>query len=142
MLESFAKHAQVGLQISAKTLDKDEHHLIEDVALTLGRAIAQAVTDKPIRRFADILVPMDDALIACAIDLGGRPYYEGPLPDPMFDHFMRSLCHEAGLTCHLVVMRGRDPHHITEGAFKALARALHQAWQPAASLQSTKGEVD
>jgi imidazoleglycerol-phosphate dehydratase len=142
MLESFAKHSGAAVQLSAKSLDQDEHHLVEDVAITIGRALKQAVGEAPIKRFGDVTIPMDDALVAAVLDFGGRSYYEGPLPDPMFDHFFRSLCHEAGITCHLGVIRGRDPHHITEAAFKAFARALHQAWQPAGKIQSTKGEVE
>lgn len=142
MLQSFAKHSGASLKLSAKSLDKDEHHLTEDIAITLGQAVRNAVADHGIARFGQQFIPMDDALIACVVDLGGRPYFEGRLPEPMYEHFFRSFAHEAGLTLHFDVIRGRDPHHIIEATFKALARALKQAWQPAADVQSTKGEVE
>jgi imidazoleglycerol-phosphate dehydratase len=142
MLLSFAKHSGAGLTVTAKSLDKDDHHLAEDVAITLGRAIKEAVDGAAIKRFGHEVVPMDDALVGCYVDLGGRPYYEGALPEVLYEHVLRSLCHEAGLTCHVVVIRGRDPHHTVEAAFKALGRSLKQAWQKAADVQSTKGEVE
>lgn len=142
MLESFAKHSGAALTVAAKSLDGDEHHLAEDVALTLGRAVREATQGKALRRFGHEVVPMDDALVGCYADLGGRGYYEGPLPDPFYDHFLRSFCHEAGLTCHTVVIRGRDVHHTVEAAFKALARSLRQSWGKAEGVQSTKGEVE
>lgn len=142
MLQSFAKHSGAGLKLSATSLDKDEHHLAEDVAITLGQAVRKAVADQKLARFGQQFIPMDDALVACVLDLGGRSYYEGPLPDPLYEHFLRSFAHEAGVTLHLDVIRGRDPHHIIEAAFKSLARSLNQAWQPASDVQSTKGEVE
>jgi len=142
MLGSFAKHSGAAIQLSAKSLDKDEHHLVEDVAITLGQAVRKAVADRKIARFGQQVIPMDDALVACALDLGGRPYFEGTLPDPIYEHFLRSFAFEAGLTLHMDVIRGRDPHHIVEAAFKSLARGLKQAWQPTTDVQSTKGEVE
>lgn len=142
MLVSFAKHSGAGIQLTAKSLDKDEHHLVEDVAITLGQAVKKAVADQKIARFGHQFIPMDDALVACALDLGGRPYFEGKLPEPMYEHFLRSFAFEAGLTLHLDVIHGRDPHHIIEAAFKALARGLKEAWQPATDVQSTKGRVE
>jgi imidazoleglycerol-phosphate dehydratase len=142
MLESFAKHSGASLQVSAKSLDKDEHHLAEDVAITLGQALRKAIEGRAIERFGTQFIPMDDALVACVLDAGGRPYYEGKLPDPTWEHFFRTFSHEAGLTLHLEVIRGRDPHHVAEAAFKAVARSLRQAWRDAGEVQSTKGEVE
>ena len=142
MLQSFAKHSGAALHLSAKSLDKDEHHLTEDVAITLGQAVRKAIEGHAIERFAHRIIPMDDAVVGCALDAGGRPYYEGQLPDHMYEHFLRSFAHEARITLHLQVIRGRDPHHVTEAAFKALARSRRQAWQPASDVQSTKGEVE
>ena len=142
MLSSFAKHSGAGVQLSAKSLDKDEHHLVEDVAITLGQAVRKAVAGANIARFGQQFIPMDDALVACVLDLGGRPYFEAKLPDALYEHFLRSFAFEAGATIHIDTIRGRDPHHVIEAAFKALARALRQAWQPATNIQSTKGEVE
>ena len=76
--------------------------------------------DALLDRFAHETIPMDDALVDIVLDAGGRSYYDGRLPDPMHEHVLRSLAHEAGLTLHVDVRRGRDPHHVTEAAFKAL----------------------
>lgn len=142
MLESLAKHARLGLAVSAESRDGDEHHVAEDVAITLGQALRSAVGSRPIQRFAHEVLPMDDALVGVYLDAGGRSYYEGKLPNPLYEHFLRSLAHEAGLTLHVNVMRGRDEHHVTEAAFKALARCLRRALAPADAVASTKGTVE
>ena len=141
MLQSFGKHCGGSLQLTAKSLDKDDHHLTEDVAIALGQAVRKIIS-QPVERFAQKFIPMDDALVACAMDAGGRAYYEGGNLEPNFDHFFRSFAQEAGITLHLQVIRGRDPHHIAEAAFKAVARCLRDAWRPVESIQSTKGEVE
>ena len=142
MLESFAKHGRFTLRLRCESKDKDPHHTIEDVAIVLGQAVKKVLEAGPVKRFAHDFVPMDDALIACVVDAGGRAYYEGRLPDPMYEHFMRSFAHEAGITLHLEVIRGRDPHHVTEATFKALARCLHRALESADDVASTKGKVE
>jgi imidazoleglycerol-phosphate dehydratase len=86
-------------------------------------------------------MPMDDALVQVALDLGGRAYYRGPVPSSLYDHFLRSLAENAALTLHVRVLRGRDRHHIVEAAFKALGLALRHALAPGDSVFSTKGEV-
>jgi imidazoleglycerol-phosphate dehydratase len=84
---------------------------------------------------------MDDALVHCALDLGGRPYYEGPLPSTLYDHWMRSFSDHARATLHLRVLRGRDRHHIVEAAFKALGLAVRDALVDSGAVFSTKGSV-
>ena len=82
---------------------------------------------------------MDDALVQVVLDLGGRPYYRGPLPSSLYDHWMRSFADHAGLTLHVRVVRGEDRHHIVEAAFKALGFALRDALTETAAVNSTKG---
>lgn len=141
MLASLDRHGDLELRVKAASLDGDPHHLIEDVALTLGEALRRATEGKSIVRFAHEVIPMDDALVGCYLDAGGRPYYEGALPEVAFEHFLRSLALEAKFTLHVNVMRGRDVHHITEAAFKGLGRCLKQALHRSATIASTKGRV-
>jgi len=84
---------------------------------------------------------MDDALVHCALDLGGRPYYRGPLPSALYDHWMRSFSDNARATLHLRVLRGRDRHHVVEAAFKALGLAVRDAFVDSGAVFSTKGGV-
>lgn len=142
MLGSFAKHGGFALRVQCESKDKDPHHAIEDVAIVLGQAIRKTIEAGPVKRFAHDTIPMDDALVAVYVDAGGRSYYEGRLPDAMYEHFLRSLAHEAGLTLHVDVMRGRDAHHVTEAAFKALGRSLRRALEPTGEVASTKGKVE
>lgn len=141
MLGSFSKHGNFGLNVSARSKDGDEHHLVEDVAITLGLAFRKRREAAPVKRFAHEIIPMDDALVGVALDAGGRGYYRGSLPNPLYDHFLRSFAHEAGLTLHVDVMQGHDEHHVVEAVFKALGRALRHALEPASEVQSTKGEA-
>jgi imidazoleglycerol-phosphate dehydratase len=138
MLETLARYGGLGLVVSAR--GDLRHHVIEDTAIALGFAVAQETTG-PRVRYGHRVVPMDDALVECAIDLGGRPYYRGPLPSSLYDHWMRSFSDHAKATLHLRVLRGEDRHHVVEAAFKALGLALGEASRPAAELRSTKGEV-
>ena len=92
-------------------------------------------------RYGDRTVPMDEALVHCALDLGGRPYYRGPIPSSLYDHFMRSFSDNAKATLHLRVLRGTDRHHIVEGAFKALGFAVRDAFVDTGAVFSTKGGV-
>jgi imidazoleglycerol-phosphate dehydratase len=141
MLGTLARYANVGLVVEA-TGDLP-HHIAEDVAISLGKAIAR-LTPAACARYGDRTVPMDDALVHCALDLGGRAYYRGGLPSTRYEHFMRSLSDNAAMTLHLRVLRGRDRHHVIEAAFKALGLALRQALAAAAegdAVFSTKGSV-
>jgi imidazoleglycerol-phosphate dehydratase len=121
MLETLAKWSGYDITLHVVAKDHLEHHAIEDAAIALGKALRQSIDTGAIERTAHVLMPMDDALVSVALDLVERPYYEGPLPDPLMDHVMRSLATEGGFTLHVLTLRGRDPHHIVEAAFKGLA---------------------
>jgi len=138
MLTAFAKYSGLNLRISAR--GDLPHHLIEDVAITLGRAFRDIVPAGA-TRYGNRVVPMDDALVQVSVDIGGRPYYEGPLPSSLYDHWMRSFSNEAKSTIHVVVLRGRDRHHVVEAAFKALGLALRDALVDTGDTVSTKGSV-
>jgi imidazoleglycerol-phosphate dehydratase len=142
MIEAFAKHGRFQLKLTCESKDKDPHHATEDVAIVLGQAVRKTIEAGPVKRFGHEAVPMDDALVACYIDAGGRAYYEGRLPDPLYEHFLRSFANEAGINLHVDVMRGRETHHIVEAAFKALGRSLRRALEPADGVASTKGKVE
>ena len=138
MLTAFARYSGLDLRISAR--GDLPHHLIEDVAITLGRAFRDIVPAGA-TRYGNRVVPMDDALVQVSVDIGGRPYYEGPLPSSLYDHWMRSFSNEAKATIHVVVLRGRDRHHVVEAAFKALGLALRDALVDTGDTVSTKGAV-
>jgi imidazoleglycerol-phosphate dehydratase len=138
MLITLARYAGWRLELSAR--GDLRHHVIEDVAITLGLALADEMPES-CARYGDALVPMDDALVQAALDLGGRAWYQGRLPSRLYEHFLRSLAHNAVITLHLRVLRGRDRHHIVEAAFKALGLALRAALKPEGSVFSTKGSV-
>lgn len=142
MFETLAKWSGYDIDLHAQSKDKLEHHAIEDAAIALGKALREAIDVGAIERTASVTMPMDDALVLVALDLVERPYYEGPLPDAMMDHVMRSLATEGGFTLHIQTLRGRDAHHIVEAAFKGLALCLAQATRPRAARLSTKGGVD
>jgi len=141
MVETLAKWSGYDVKVHARSKDGLEHHLVEDVAITLGRAFRAAIDPGAIARVGHAYVPMDEALVLAAVDLVERPFYEGDLPDPMMDHFMRSFATEGGMTLHLVVVRGRNPHHVVEAAVKATAVAIREATKPRAERLSTKGAV-
>lgn len=138
MMETLARYAGLALTLEAR--GDLRHHLVEDVAITLGRAIRDAVPATAVR-YAHRVVPMDDALVEVALDLGGRPYYRGPLPSARYDHWMRSFADNAGATLHVIVRRGRDRHHIVEAAVKALGLALRDAMADSGAVFSAKGGV-
>ena len=140
MLTAFARYAKLDLSVDA-TGDL-RHHILEDVAISIGTLVARTVPDVA-ARYGDRTVPMDDALVHVALDLGGRSYYRGPLPSTLYDHWMRSFAENARLTLHVRVLRGRDPHHIIEAAFKALGMALRDAMRTGEGSEtfSTKGTV-
>ena len=139
MLVTFARHSALDLTVEAS--GDLRHHLIEDVAITLGEGLAPLVRT-PIRRYSHQVVAMDDALVAATLDAGGRSYYRGPVPSSLYEHFFRSWCENARVTLHLEVRRGRDRHHILEAAFKAAGFAWREALLPAADVFSTKGAVE
>lgn len=138
MLGTLARYGGFGLDIEAEGDLK--HHIIEDVAITLGLALAEEIPEA-CARYGSAVIPMDDALVHVALDAGGRPYYRGPVPSSLYDHFFRSFADNAALTLHIRVLRGIDRHHIVEAAFKALGLALRQALEPAGAVFSTKGAV-
>jgi len=163
MLSALAKHSLIDLDVQVTgDLGVDGHHTIEDTAIALGDALAQALGDKAgIARFGDALVPLDEALAQCVVDVSGRPYaVVGGEPDGMAQvriggtgvpyagsmtrHVVESLAAHAGLCVHLTLLAGRDPHHIVEAQYKALARALRAAVAPDARVRgvpSTKGAL-
>jgi imidazoleglycerol-phosphate dehydratase len=148
MLTSLARHGLLDLTVQADgDVQVDAHHTVEDVAIVLGQALRQALGDKSgIRRFGDSLVPLDEALVQCAVDVSGRPYCvhagepEGqeyavigggtagvPYIGSLTRHVLETLAFHAHLALHVRVLSGRDPHHVAEAQFKAVARALRDA---------------
>lgn len=138
MLATFARYA--GLDLTLHARGDLTHHIMEDVAITLGTAV-YAVIPPTAARYGERTIPMDDALVQAVVDTCGRFYYRGALKNRLYDHWMRSFCEHAKLTCHLRVLRGRDSHHLTEAAFKALALALRDAMVDSGTVFSTKGAV-
>src|SRR5436190_7825909 len=156
MLELFAKHGLFDLEITCKgDLEIDDHHSVEDVAITLGQCLTEALGDKAgIKRYGEAVVPMDEALCRSVIDLSGRFYlvYEvqtrrqkiGNFSVELAEHFWRSLAETARFNLHIDCLRGRNTHHILEGTFKATTRALRQAVSRDSritGLLSTKGAL-
>jgi imidazoleglycerol-phosphate dehydratase len=155
MLEALARHALLDLTIEAQgDLHVDGHHTVEDVGITLGLAIAKALGDRAgVRRYGDALVPLDEALVRAVVDVSGRPFLHYAIDIPKWQmlgdydvfltpEFFRALVLNAGLTAHLDLVRGDNPHHIVEAAFKAFARALDTATTPdprVTGVPSTKG---
>ena len=155
LLTAFAHHGLFDLEIRATgDLEVDEHHTVEDVALVLGAAVAEALGDRAgIQRFADASVPMDESLATAVVDVGGRPYAVidlpfrgervGGLPLQLVEHALESFARTSGTTLHLRGT-GRNDHHLAEAAFKALARALRGACAPdprRSGVASTKGTL-
>lgn len=156
MLKSFAKHGMFDLKMKVTgDLIVDCHHTVEDVGIVLGVAIAQALGDKKsIRRYGDIILPMDEALILCAIDLSGRPYLVfdaafssdmvGYFDTQMVKEFFYAVSYSAGMNLHIRKLSGENDHHIIEGMFKAFAKALDEATLRDGrikSVLSTKGSL-
>jgi imidazoleglycerol-phosphate dehydratase len=138
MMITLARYA--GLELNLTATGDLKHHLIEDVAIALGSAFA-ALLPETCARYGDRTIAMDDALVHVVLDTGGRPYYEGPLPSSLYDHWMRSFADNARMTLHVRILRGRDRHHIVEAAFKALGLALRDALVQTDAVFSTKGAV-
>ena len=160
MLTAFAKHSLTDLTIEAHgDTDIDVHHTVEDTAIVLGQAIRQALGDKSgISRYGDAVVPLDEALARAVVDISGRPYlvhdgepagFEyhligGHFTGSMVRHVFEAITFNAGLTVHVNVLTGRDPHHIAEAEFKAFARAFRQAKafdDQVQGIPSTKGAL-
>jgi imidazoleglycerol-phosphate dehydratase len=138
MLVALARYG--GFDLAVRGRGDLRHHLIEDVAICVGQAFAQFLPATA-ARYGDRTIPMDDALVHCALDAGGRPYYRGRLPSTMYEHWMRSFADNARATLHLRVLRGRDRHHVVEAAFKALGLCLRDALVETGAVFSTKGSV-
>ncbi len=138
MLVTFARYA--GLDLTVEATGDLRHHIVEDVAIAVGTAIARLIPSSA-ARFGERTVPMDDALVQAVLDCGGRAYYRGRLPSTLYEHWMRSFADAARITLHLRVLRGRDRHHIVEAAFKALGLALRDASVETDAVFSTKGAV-
>jgi imidazoleglycerol-phosphate dehydratase len=157
MLSQLGKHGGFDLSVTAKgDLDVDAHHTVEDTAIVVGEALAEALGDKAgVRRFASILLPLDEALVEVALDLSGRPFvvYEvalgevlalgtPPFDPQMAEHFFQSFATAAGITLHVRLRAGRNTHHVLEAAFKGLARCLRDAARiEGTSVPSTKGTL-
>ncbi|MDR1955203.1 MAG: imidazoleglycerol-phosphate dehydratase [Candidatus Methanoplasma sp.] len=125
MVETFARYGS--FDISMKASGDDDHHLIEDVAITLGTAFRKALDDKPVERMSTVTIPMDDALMMVSVDIIDRPFADIDCPDQLYHHFLRSFAMSSGITLHVVQLRGFDDHHIIEATFKALGTALKNA---------------
>jgi len=138
MMITLARYS--GIDITLTASGDLKHHLIEDVAIAFGGALA-ALVPLTAARYGDRVVPMDDALVHVSVDVGGRPYYRGPLPSSLYDHWMRSFADNAKATLHLRVLRGNDRHHVVEAGFKALGLALRDALAESGAVFSTKGAV-
>lgn len=156
MLTSFARHGFFDLAVEATgDLAVDEHHTVEDVGIVLGRAFAQALGDRSaIKRFGEATVPLDEALCSVVVDVGGRPYLAygveiaqervGTFQTALVHDFMKALADNAAMNLHIRLHTGRNPHHIIEATFKALARAMDQATaleSRSADVPSTKGTL-
>lgn len=161
MLDALARHSLCDLTVKAEgDVHIDVHHTVEDTAITIGWALREAVGDKAgIRRYGDAAVPLDEALAQAVVDISGRPYFVhtgepegfqyamigGHFTGSMVSHALESLSIHAGLTVHLTLVAGRDPHHIAEAEFKAFARALRTALESdprtGGAIPSTKGAL-
>lgn len=160
LLTAFSKHSLIDLNIKAAgDLHIDVHHTVEDTAIVLGQAIREALGDKAgISRYGDATVPLDEALVRAVVDLSGRPYlvhtgepagFEyhligGHFTGSLVRHVFEAIALNAGITLHINVLNGRDPHHIAETEFKAFARAMRKAVEADARVKgipSTKGAL-
>ncbi|MBR0148299.1 MAG: imidazoleglycerol-phosphate dehydratase HisB [Lachnospiraceae bacterium] len=156
MLEGFARHGIFDLKVNCKgDLNVDTHHSAEDVGIVLGEAIKEAVGDKKgIKRYGYFILPMDEALCVCAIDLSGRPYFVfdaqfsadkiGELDSQMIREFFYAVSYSAGMNLHIRMLSGSNDHHIAEAMFKAFAKSLREAVsfdERIEDVLSTKGSL-
>ena len=152
MLESFSKHSLIDLEVTCKgDTHIDDHHSVEDVGIVIGTAIAEAIYPiEKVERFGSAAIVMDEACVRCDLDLSNRPFLLCELPvdgkigsfdSELAEEFFRALVFNARITAHIIMERGRNKHHIVEGAFKALAVALRRALETNERLAvpSTKG---
>jgi len=154
MLNGFTKHGLFDMTCRVKgDLEVDGHHTVEDTGIVLGNAIKEAVGDKKgIKRFGYFILPMDDALVLCSLDLGGRPYFSyefdfpteriGELDTELIREFFQSIAYGAMMNLHIKVLSGYNSHHIAEAMFKAFGKALDEATSidpRVKGVQSTKG---
>lgn len=160
MLTALARHSLIDLTVRTEgDLHIDAHHSVEDTAICIGDALREALGDKAgIRRYGTATVPLDEAIATCTVDVSGRPYFVhtgeperqitvvigGQYQGSLTSHVLESIAHHAGLTMHVTLLAGRDPHHIAECQFKAVARALREAVEPdprETGIPSTKGAL-
>lgn len=153
MLEQLSAHSGIDITLVAKALDDNFHHLVEDVAIALGGAIKNALGNlKGIKRYSSVILPMDEALIMCALDISNRPYFKldmelkdektADFETVLFYHFFHSLSMNAGLCLHIKELDGVDCHHIIEASFKAFARCLNESIKIISDkIPSTKGQL-
>ena len=160
MLTALSRHSLIDLSVEASgDIDVDVHHTVEDTAICFGEALRDALGDKAgIRRFGEATVPLDEALARAVVDISGRPYLVhkgepegqqyhligGHFTGSMTRHVFEAIAYHSGICLHIDLIRGRDPHHIVEAQFKALARALRLAIEPdprVTGIPSTKGSL-
>lgn len=157
MLDQLARHSLIDMTVRAKgDLHIDDHHTVEDVGITLGQALAKALGDKRgIRRYGACLLPMDDALVRCALDLSARPFLVwnvdlptdkiGTFDTELVREFFQAFGTQGGITLHVDMLHGLNSHHIVEAAFKSVARALREAVEvdprKHGDIPSTKGAL-
>jgi imidazoleglycerol-phosphate dehydratase len=156
MLDQVARHGAIDLKVKTRgDLEVDAHHTVEDTSLALGQALREALGDKAgVQRYGNAMIPLDEALALCVVDLSGRPYLVHEEPDlveligtydtTLTRHIFESIVAEARITLHVKVMSGRNAHHIVEAQFKAFARALRQAVAKdprVTGIPSTKGTL-
>ncbi len=158
MLTALARHSMIDMEIAATgDLHIDFHHTAEDVGIVLGQCLRKALGEKRgIRRYGAALLPMDEALAECAVDISGRPFLAwsvpfardkvGEMDTELFEEFFRALAFNAGITLHMTLKAGTNAHHVAEACFKAAARALREAVEPdpraAGAVPSTKGVLE
>lgn len=138
MVETLARYA--ALDVTLEATGDLRHHLVEDVAIALGKALRDEVPPKA-ARYGWAVVPMDEALAEAAVDVGGRPYFVGRVPSRLYTHFLHSFATHLGATLHVRLIRGTDRHHGIEAAVKAVGLALRQALVEGDVVFSTKGAV-
>lgn len=160
MLSALSKHSLIDLRVNTEgDLHIDAHHTVEDTAICIGQALKEALGDKVgIRRYGDATVPLDEAVAKAVVDLSGRPYFVhtgepdsqqtvligGAYSGSLTGHVLESIAHHAGITLHVNLLAGRDPHHIAEAQYKAVARALRDALAVdprETGIPSTKGAL-
>ncbi|GLT10202.1 imidazoleglycerol-phosphate dehydratase HisB [Sulfitobacter sp. PR48] len=157
MLDQLARHSLIDMKVRATgDLHIDDHHTVEDVGITLGQALAKALGDKRgIRRYGSCLLPMDDALLRCALDLSARPFLVwnvdlptdkiGTFDTELVREFFQAFSTQGGITLHVDMLHGLNSHHIVEAAFKSVARALREAVEvdprKSGDIPSTKGAL-